>query len=394
MPKEFGYSSSTNKKAPDLTTIRPPNEGGVIALQGLKYQYHFAAYKCLEMLEKGEIEFVACELHDDVVVKLINGRYLFCQVKSKSGELWTINRLKDENVWNGFLKSSEKFGDQNSFVFVSEQDAQSRVNNKPDLGKMKTLTDLGKTKCTPQELIQASEIIDRLTNVTEVPDKEKITSFFWNVQILTKFPNKASLIPINLQQVEKILLDRGIESDPANRIRIYHAIISKIEEHIDEPPLEARHTELLEFRKVKVDDIERCLTAPFKSPSLKLFNIETDPEHRSLHEKLHKFPKPFTKLFIESRNRFQVRYRKDVINCADYLKELRWKVWNVCVEVQLSVENSLPFKPIYNATRQELANLAEEENRISPPIIVDADYLHGMMCQLTAECDNEWFAVE
>jgi hypothetical protein len=385
---------------PDLTDVRQLDDGGATALIGLKYQYHFAAYKCLEMLSNpGQIEYVACELHDDVAIRLRNGTYEFYQVKEKRGELWKISTLKSEGVWERFWWLWGEFGDNNEFLFVSDQSAKSRVSNKPDLGKMKDLTDRGRDYCNDLELIDADGLIDKLMEAIGVDDKAQVEALFWNTRILTDFQRPAGLIAMNLNSLEQLLLNRGIESDISSRSRIYRCIVSVLEDSVADPLPGLTYRGRLEARKIDSSKLANCLTGPYKDLRIPAFRFgEEETQQRSLRKKSKdgKFPEPIIRYFLDSRNHFQYRYRQDVIHSADYLSELRLKVWDVCSFAKVSVSLNGFQSPLktYETICKELRQLTVEERRSSPPVEINYPYLHGIMCQLTAECDNDWVPIE
>jgi len=400
MPDENAATDSSVTPTPDLTNVRQLDDGGATALIGLKYQYHFAAYKCLEMLSNpGQIEYVACELHDDVAIRLRNGTYEFYQVKERRGDLWKINALKSEGVWERFWSLKNDFGENHKFLFVSDQSAQSRVSNKPDLGKMKDLTDRERDYCNDLELIDADGLINSLMGAIGVDDKAQVEALFWNVRILTGFERQAGLIAMNLNSLEQLLLSRGIESDISSRFRIYGSIVSVLEDSVTDPLPGLTYRERLEARKIDSSKLENCLTGPYKDLRTPTFRFgEEEAQQRSLRKKSKdgRFPESIIRYFLETRNHFQYRYRQDVIHSADYLSELRLKVWGVCSIAKVSISLNGFQSPLktYETICKELTQLAVEEERSSPPVEISYPYLHGIMCQLTAECDNDWVPIE
>ncbi len=399
MSDESESTDSAVTSTPDLTDVRQLDDGGATALIGLKYQYHFAAYKCLEMLiNPGQIEYVACELHDDVAIKLENGAYEFYQVKERRGELWKISTLKSKGVWERFWWLKGEFGANHKFFFVSDQSAQSRVSNKPDLGKMKGLTERERYYCNELELIDADGLIDKLMQAIGADDKAQVEALFWNTRILTSFEREAGLFAMNLNSLEQLLLSRGIESDLPSRVRIYRCIVSVLEDSVADPLPGLTYRERLEARKTDCSRLEMCLTGPYKDLRIPTFRFgEEETQQRSLRQKSEdgKFPEPIIRYFLDSRNRFQYRYRQDVIHSVDYLSELRLKVWDVCSIAKVSVSLNGFQSPLktYDTISTELRQLAVEEKKSNPPVEVNYIYLHGIMCQLTAECDNDWVSI-
>jgi len=400
MPDENAATDSSVTPTPDLTSVRQLDDGGATALIGLKYQYHFAAYKCLEMLSKpGQIEYVACELHDDVAIRLRNGTYEFYQLKERRGELWKISTLKAEGVWERFWRLRGEFGDNNKFLFVSDQSAKSRVSNKPDLGKMKDLTDRERDHCNDLELIDADGLIDKLMEAIGVDDKAQVGALFWNTRILTDSQRPAGLSAMNRNSLEQLLLSRGIESDISSRFRIYRCIVSVLEDSVADPLPGLTYRERLEARKIDSSKLENCLTGPYKDLRIPTFKFGQDEtQQRSLRKKCEdgRFPEPIIRYFLDSRNHFQYRYRQDVIHSADYLSELRLRVWDICSFAKISASLNGFHSPLktYDTIRDELRQLAVEETKSNPSIEINYNYLHGVMCQLTAECDNDWVPIE
>ena len=380
---------------PDLAEVRPANEGGVIGLDGYKYQYHYAAKLCLEMITEGdEIEYVACELQDDIVAKMRNGTYKFYQVKRRAGNMWTINRLKDEGVWEGFLRCRRDFGEGHSYWFVTDQDCSNKIKRQPDLGRWHVLTRNGKAFCRENELNDAQKIITTISQFLGFANQREAESFFWNTRILKKI-TKSALILDNLANITLIFEGRGITTDHSSRLRIYRSLVSIIEAKVEEDIPEATYREILERRKVTPNEVEACLSSSrFVEIQPNQFNIDSDPEHRTLRRKLTDamFPEPVKRFFVESRILFMIRFRKDFIHASEYLRQLRWRVFRLCVDIQTSAQQSTDYRPTYNLLKEELVSLAEKENRTHPTIQVDYDYLHGMVCQLTAECYHEWFS--
>ncbi len=376
----------------ELTTVRPNDEGGIIGLIGLKYQYHFAIQECLKMtLSQEPIEYVAIELHDDVVTKLNDGTYKFFQVKGREGSLWTINTLKHKKVWQGFLRCKKIFGEGHSYWFVSDQDCQNRVSNRPDLGRMKQLTQMTIVLCRETDLNHADEIIQKLMKEIEFENEEQARSLFWNTRIIRK--DNTTLILENLNLIEQILVARGLPSGLINRKQVYKELRSFIEEGLVpiEPALTLR--EILEARKITVQDVENCFNIPFQDTQPGNFDFSSD-NNRTLEQKMRdaEFSNPLKRYFLESRNRFTSRFLKDAIHSANILKDLRWKVWSICIEAQTSTASGNHIA-LYDSIKSELRELARKENESNPGITIDYDYVHGMLCQLTAECNHEWIAL-
>jgi hypothetical protein len=399
MPNEANRFDTRTTSAPDLAEVRQPDDGGAISFIGTKYQYHFAAYKCLQMLLDPErYEYVASELQDDVAVKLRDSKYEFYQVKQKRNEQWKINTLHSEGVWQRFWRLQKEFGYGHSYFFVSDQSAQPRVSNKPDLGRMKALTDNGRARCNELELIQAGDLIDKLMGKLDITDRGEVEKLFWSIRILTGFERQKGLVASNVQLLEQLLEKRRIVSDSPNRMRIYRRIISVLEASVAEPPLDVTHRERLELRKIDTAKLEECLKGPFKDKHLRSFSIDDgEAQQRDLRSKSREanFPENIVRYFIECHNCFHIRYRQDILHAAAYLSELRLKVWDVCSGAQVSAYVNGFDSPLktYDTIRSELKQLATLESNSTPPIAVDFDYLHGMMCQLTAECDNEWYPI-
>ncbi len=376
----------------DLSDVPPLNDGGAISLHGFKYQYHFAAYKCLEMLlNPSKIEYVACELQDDVVVKLNNGQYEFYQIKERQGDQWKISTLKSEGIWRHFLWLQKQFQGEHKYIFVSNQTSQTRVSNKHDLGKLKELTDRGREYCSELEQIIVDELVDRLTESVEGVNREEFKNIFWNIRLITGFSHFHGLIAENLIKLEEVLLSRRIDSDINGRKRIYYSILSLLERSVSENRPETTYRDKLEKRKVTDLQVSECFVAPFKDPHISTFNTSDNPEQNlTLREKSERagFPEHFIKYFLESRNSFIIRYRQDFIHAVKYTSELRLKVWDLCIASSLGDASHIGRS--YKAIRSDLEKLAKEENENFPPVIVDFHYLHGILCQLTAECDNYW----
>lgn len=386
---------------PDLADIRLSDDGGAINLTGLKYQYHFAVHKSLEMLNKPEnnIEYVSTELQDDVTVKLKNGTYEFYQVKERRGEFWRIKTLETEGVWQRFLLQKDTFGENNKFCFVSDQYAQHIVSRTPDLGKMRDITFRGEKFCTETDLIAANELIKKISQIIGVDDTQ-VQTIFWNTRIMTAFERRQGLFAINLNLLEELLLKKGIESDLPSRTRIYQRIISLLEESVLPDLSDLTYQEKINRRKISPEQLISCLTGPYKTEHPVNFRFdEGEHQPRSLRKKSEdgKFSEDIIRYFLDSRINFQCHYRRDVIHAADYLSQLRLKVWDVCTNGKISANLEKPNYPpskTYQTICQELKLLAVEEEKANPPIKVDYQYLHGIMCQLTAECDNEWLLVE
>lgn len=374
----------------ELTDVRPNDEGGIIGLSGLKYQNHFAAKKCLEMvLNPGLIEYVASELHEDIVVKLKNETYDFYQVKGRKGRLWTINSLKHVNVWGGFLRCKKEFGEGHTYWFVSNKDCENRVSNRPDLGRMKILTDTTKPLCNENDLNDVDQIIKTLKKEIAFENDVQAISFFWNTRIINE--NMRALIFENLNVIEKILIDRSLPSDQVNREQVYKEIIYMIEDSLVPNNPTATLREILETRKIVSQDVHNCFDIPFKTTNNSHFDLSADNK-RTLIQKMEDagFPNPLKKYFLESRNRFTIRLLKDSVHSADYLDDLRWKVWSICVEKSQPDSTSGGYFALYESIKSELKTLAINESQSFTEITIDYDYLHGMLCQLTAECNHEW----
>jgi hypothetical protein len=402
MRENFGPSERLNAMViPDLAEVRLPNDGGGRNIVGTEYQFHFAAGQCLDMLTNPGIEFVASELQDDVVVKRKDGSYTFYQVKGRTGSLWTISSLQEEGVWTNFLRCCREFGQGHTYVFVSDQDAKVRSGTKkPDLGRMRQITtENGRGACNEAELVEADDLIQLLKEKLDITDRKEAEALFWNMRIWTKYDGSEGLEALNLQKLERGLTQRGIASDLPNQKRIYDDITTLLRKGVAAPPFGSTLTERLEHRKVSRENVETCISGPFRSPTSGHFDLDADPEDRSLRQKCEEagLPNDLTRFFVESRNRFYVRFRMDRVHALGYLENLRWKVWGRCVagrSAASSIGNYTPGKA-YREIRSDLERLASEENAQCPPppIEVDLDYLHGMMCQLTAECNNEWQAI-
>jgi hypothetical protein len=380
-----------------ITQVRPLDDGGAINLMGLKYQYHHAAGLCLDMLlHPDKIEYIASELQDDVVMKLRDGHYYFYQIKEKRTDLWTISMLESEGVWRRFLRLRSEFGPGHVFCFVSDQDAQYSVSNRPDLGRLRKLTtEIGYDSCDSQEIDDANQLIAMLAKKLGFVDDKEIAEIFWEIRIHTHSQRLAGLIALNLEKLEEYLNQCSFASDIINRERIYGRIVAKIENVVSEPPAQSNLRERLEHRKVTATDLQACVSPPFKSPRMQAFDLDSDPENRTLRKKSEdaQLPEDLILYFIEMRNFFSYRYRQDMILAADYINRLRLKIWSTCFQSRMPFSSTGgPYAPIvsYSQISADLQALAKSEAQRNPPVQVDFEYLHGMMCQLTAECLNDW----
>ena len=334
---------------PGLTAVRPPHDGGGKNIAGTEYQFHFAAGQCLDMLTNPKIEFVASELQDDVVVKQKDGSYTFYQVKGRTGSLWTISILHEEGVWGNFLRCYREFGQGHTYVFISDQDAQVRSGGrKPDLGRMRQITtENGREACNQAELMDADDLIHILKQKLNITDRQDAEALFWSVKIQTKFHSSEGLIALNLQKLERVLAQRGIASDQSDRKRVYDSITTLLRENVATMPFGLTLAERLELRKVSRQNLEPCLSGPFRSPTSGHFDLDADPENRSLRQKCEEagLPDDLTRFFAESRNRFYVRFRMDRVHALDYLDNLRWKVWERCVAGRSTVSSVNNYTP-------------------------------------------------
>jgi len=394
--------SKESQSTPNLEDIRQENDGGVDAISGFDYQFHFAAQKCLEMLaEPDKYEFVSSETHEDVVVRLKNGIYQFYQVKQKAMEQWTLSDLKSRNVWANFIKVREKFGSGNSFWFVSNQTAKfSNTNGKgsrrPNLGQMQKLTQRGKNLCN-QNIKDQDNVNILLTQMDEdwgFNNLIEAEAFFWNIRILTAYGDETGLRKGNIYKLREILEARSINTDNPNSSRIYDSITTLLRKRLQSPAT-ATIEEAIEMRKIRLPDLEKCITGPFSEPRLEQFMIEEkhdDLQRRTLRQKTEKLktvdPKA-VEYFINSRTFFAVKFRQQQSYAALYIAELRQSVWGICHSK--SVLNDGKLEETYKAILEGLYKLADQQQKKDSPIDdVDFDYLHGMMCQLTAECHYEW----
>ncbi|MCB8948206.1 MAG: DUF4297 domain-containing protein [Ardenticatenaceae bacterium] len=387
----------------NLENIRQDNEGGVIAISGFEYQFHFTAQKCLEMLTKPkEITFVSSETHEDVVVCLADGTYEFYQVKSKESEQWYLRDLSTQGVWSNFIKVREKFGNENSFWFVSNQTAKHSVQKGkakriPDLGQMKKLTYRGKSICSQDERDKdnVAILLDRLNKDWDFNDRIEADSFFWKIRILTDHEHETGLQSNNILSLQKILEERGIYADSTNLSRIYDLIVNLLRKRV-KPPDTATYEEAIELRKIRVEDLEDCISAPYTETRLSNFvfsKTSEEPQKRKLCQKTKDLPGG-PNYFIESRNYFAILYRQQLSFAAEYIAHLRHRVWTVCHTNKIQfIDGQKPLKT-YQEIVKGLTKLVENEQNKKPPIEVTLDYLHGMMCQLTAECLHDWYPLE
>jgi len=168
------------------------------------------------------------------------------------------------------------------------------------------------------------------------------------------------------------------------------------QERVAEPPAEMTAIERLEYRKICPKDVEECLTGPYKDVRPRTFEpTDHDGQIQTLTSKMNDahFPPRILHFVIESRNRFAIRYRRDRIHANSYLTQLRWEIWKICMNRSRQSPQDYVAMKTYSAVWDELTLLAQREAAKNPPILVDFDYLHGMLCQLTAECDNEWMPI-
>lgn len=392
-----------HQSTPNLEDIRQEDDGGAINISGIDYQFHFAAKKCLEMLAKPEeYEFVSSETHEDVVVKRKNGPYEFYQVKQKSSEQWTLSDLKSRGIWKNFITARGKFGEDNTFWFVSDQTAQysSRRGGKrePNLGSMKKLTLRGKNICyqNENERNDAEKLFAKLRSDWEFSTLDETENFFWNIRILTDCEHERGLESSNILALQELLEIRGISIDTINLRRIYNSITQLLRERV-KPPDTATYEQAIEMRKIRLEDLERCVVGPFREPNLNQFDLSDENEEsqiRDLRQKTESLPPNLAEYFIESRNYFYVLYRQQIGFDASYIANLRHLVWGICHRQKVFSAND--NKPIqtYREILKGLEELSAHEQIIQPPIDVTPDYLHGMMCQLTAECHHDWYPLD
>ncbi|MEZ4514975.1 MAG: dsDNA nuclease domain-containing protein [Chloroflexota bacterium] len=392
-----------HQSTPNLENIRQEDDGGAINISGIDYQFHFAAEKCLEMLAKPEeYEFVSSETHEDVVVKRKNGTYEFYQVKQKSSEYWTLSDLKSRGIWTNFIKVRGKFGEDNTFWFVSDQTAKySSMRGKkrePNLGRMKTLTHMGKNICyqNEKERSDAEKLFEKLRLDWEFSNLDETENFFWNIRIVTDYLHERGLESSNTLALQELLEMRGISIDSINLRRIYNSITQLLRERVKAPDT-ATYEQAIEMRKIRLQDLEKCVVGPFREPNLNQFDLNDENEEsqiRDLRQKTEDLNTNFAKYFIESRNYFSYLYRQQISFAALYIAELRYAVWGICHRGK--VFSSDDRKPIqtYKKIINGLEDLATREQLKQPPIDVTSDYLHGMMCQLTAECHHDWYPLD
>lgn len=387
----------------NLEDIRQENDGGATNISGIDYQFHFAAEKCLEMLGKPEkYEFISSETHEDVVAKLNNGPYEFYQVKQKSSEFWTLSELKSRGIWANFIKVRNKFGKDNSFWFVSDQTAkyssQKGKRREPDLGHMKSLTQVGKNICYQNEKDRgdAEKLYEKLNTDWEFSDLIETERFFWSIRILTDYSHERGLESSNVLKLQQLLETRGISVDSKNSRRIYATILRLLRERV-KPPDTATYEQAIEMRKIRLQELEDCLTGPYREPNLKSFSFNYEDEElqlRDLRQKTEFLDPNEAAFFIASRNYFSVFYRQQKSYVASYIDQLRHSVWSVCHKKKvLAVEGTKPVQT-YRSIIQGLEELVEREQVKQPPIDITFEYLHGMMCQLTAECNHDWYPLE
>jgi hypothetical protein len=374
-----------------LIGVKQIDDGGVRNLTGIQYQYHFAVYKCLKMLIGTQsIEYVACELHDDVIVRRTDEIYEFYQVKTRQDDPWKMIHLRNEGVWKKFIDHRELFGQQHVCYFVTDQSVQNVVSKKPDLGKMKQLTQMGKSMCNRKDLDDADELIAKLKSLTGVKDDEVIQGLFWGTRIIANFERQTGLIYMNLNLLEELLTLRGIPCDLENRTRIYRQIISAMQSRIVEVLPEATIQQQLECRIFSRKDIDLCITGPFRDARLANFEFASDPEYLSLRQKSERrrLPDNLIRNLIELRIYFLQRSRDDIIVAPDYLNQLRLKVLATSQSARMvsSIGQRISLKDVWDA----LDRLAQDEIECKPPVRIDAFYLRGILCQLTSECINDW----
>lgn len=349
------------------------------------------------MLSKdSDIEFVSSESHEDIVVKTKNRGYNFYQVKTKRQGAWSIADLNSANVWKNFLRLQRIFGNDHTFFFVSEQTASYGRRSNFDLGKMKTLTQKGNKLCNEKELIDADNIIDRLMGLSSVEfqDRTEAEHLFWSTRILTDTDHFRGLRADNSLSIERILEQQQIQSNVQSRHQISLAIKDLITSQII-PEDECTLEEILRARQLKADDIERCFRGAEQITQSNSFLIHDASDIRNLRQKTieAQFPSQWSTYFIDYRNQFARRYREDVIYAEEYLSKLRLRVWDVCNEQKLYPTE--PYKSFveYRVIRRNLKDLLKKELEDKPPIRIDFEYLHGMMCQLTAECCHDWYPI-
>jgi hypothetical protein len=397
----------TNKQQPlppNLEDIRQDNDGGVIAISGLDYQFHFAAQKCLEMLaDPHKYEYVSSETHEDVVVKLKDGSYQFYQVKLKDNEQWDLSDLKSRGVWKNFIRVRGELGPNNSFWFVSDQTAKfstqrGRGSRNPDLGQMKKMTKSGQTICNQNERDRSivAELIARLDRDWGFNNPAESESFFWSIRILTDYEHENGLESLNILKLQRLLELRGISADSENLVRIYNSIINLLRRRVKAPDT-ATYQEIIQMRQIRSHDLETCISGPFTNPKGNQFLLGhgyEEPQMRSLRQKTELLPHNVAQYFIESRNRFAYIYHQQVSFAASYISDLRHAVYSVCHHKKVFALDNAPPMQNYKTIYSSLEELAKHEQAKRPPIEVTTDYLHGMMCQLTAECHHDWYPLE
>lgn len=385
---------------PNLEDIRQDNDGGVIAISGLDYQFHFAAHKCIEMLlNPGKYEFVSSETHEDVVVKFCDGTYDFYQVKLKSNEMWDLNELNSRQVWNNFIKVREKFGERNRFWFVSDQTARysSRKGKRtiPDLGKMEKLTKQGVDICNQSELDKndVAALLSRLHSDWGFASRATTEEFFWSIRILTKYEREKGLESCNLRDLQRVLELRSLNVDSNSLMQIYDSIMKLLRGRV-KPPDTATYEQAIEMRKVRPADLEKCFQYPIAISNLNHFQLDgihEEQQRRDLRQKATVVNPKLAEYFIESRNYFAFLYRQQHSSTTSYVAQLRLAVWSVCQRQKVYTRGIDRPIQTYETILRGLEELAKREQNKQPPFEVSFDYLHGMMCQLTAECLHDWY---
>lgn len=373
---------------PELHEIRPPDEGGPIAIHGFEYQHQFTLSKCIQLLSNpSSYQFVSSETHDDVVVKRTEGNYEFYQVKRKAEGAWTVMELHNRQIWLKFLNLRRCFGPNSRFVFVSDQTAKRGRTRTYDLYDMKKVTMLGQRHCNEKDKLVAKALINTLHELLG-GNREEIEDLFWSIRILTDSERENGLRSTNLIGLGKALEQRGIKCDSFNLERIYSRMKDLLVRRII-PKEELSYEEVLKERELSYNDLESCIGPPFSTRLIPQFTL-SDSDTVSLQEKTIKagFPANIQRYFLESRNYFSAKYYLSMADSAEYIADLRMKIWRICIERQMRSQTN-PAIAQYSDVLADLNDLVTQE-KDHAPFELSRELVHGMLCQLTAECHHDW----
>lgn len=397
-----GSLSSTASGATGLER-EPADDGGAEAQRSFRFQWEVIARYCFRMLCSGEIAYVICEYHEDVVVVYGNRPIELVSVKhrDRSRGPWKITETVGD-VLAPLLQKWIRTGRTATCSFVTDGGLSHEPGNVRDLGEACASRDAARIRFFAQKwrnrlgaatVEEAADFLSALTLDGDLPDRNAIKAMNCQ-QLMPQVNEKLALSMVDTDRTyESIVgvIELANRGDIVTRDDLSNLLLDP-----DRASPEARRRHMVESRTVNAARLRAAIFASRETSSPLLGRPSAAQDSSMMLKKLRRggLGPTAQRSAIELRASWydlEARYRTDLPGIDPTLDDLRTRVrrWAGEAEAEaMAKTESAPYGPEMLLRMTERVSLSRFESQ--PPIALTDDHLLGLVYQLTDECAIWW----